>query len=151
MNVLYTLRSFVIPLKMFPELEKQASCSMCGKCCEAIRLPMPYESFEYPSIYKGAPFMHENFVPMTSSEAFDINPNLIRFTLEGELMESYYYSCKMYDKETKKCNAHDTRPEVCSGFPWYGHSINNQTLGMHLECSYWNDVPVEYWPTGVNI
>lgn len=148
----------MIPLKMFPELEKQASCSMCGKCCEAIRLPMSHEKFspDYTEVlYVDKEFMFDNFVPMSQEEALSINPQLLMGKVhpDGKYEESpgFYYSCKMYDKETKKCNAHDLRPKVCREFPWYGNSINNHSLGMHLSCSYWQDVPVEYWASGVNI
>lgn len=140
----------MIPLKMFPELEKTADCSMCGKCCEAILIPVSSEEMKPDSgiRFRDGDFMRENFVPMTQEEAFRINPNLAD---PLSIEKKYYYSCKQYDKTTKLCGAHENRPQVCSGFPWYGNSINNQSLLMHKECSYWLDVPVEAWPSGVEV
>lgn len=142
----------MIPLRMFPDLEKTAGCNMCGKCCEAIRLTVPHEHFAPSSgyRYRDADFIWENFIPMSKEEALAINPNLFEAGLDEET-ESYYYSCKLYDKDTKLCKAHDKRPHTCRGFPWYGNPINNHSLQMHLTCSYWLDVPVEAWPSGVDI
>lgn len=142
------------PLEMFHDLEPQAKCNMCGKCCEVIALPIPPEHLDPASgmRYVDSKFMFENFVPVDAETARSINPHII---IESEELlngtEQYFYTCKQYDKENKLCMAHEQRPHVCSGFPWYNKPIHNIALRMHMSCSYWEDVPVEAWPDGVMI
>lgn len=139
----------MIELQMFPELEKTASCNMCGKCCESILIQVSPEDLQNPkNRYKDREFMAANFKPMTKETALSINPDLVdpRHPDEG-----FYYSCEKYDKESKLCTAHEERPHTCYSFPFYDSPINNQSLLMHKSCSYWLDVPVEAWPEGVNV
>jgi Fe-S-cluster containining protein len=36
------------------------------------------------------------------------------------LMLSWFYSCDLYDVESKRCTDWDNRPNQCRGYPWYG-------------------------------
>ena len=137
----------MIPLQMFPELDKVAGCNMCGKCCEVINLPVSHEEFKV-GFYRDGEFILKYWKPISEEEALRINQH-IRHGVDGT--PSFYYTCDKYDVSTKLCTAHTERPSVCSQFPWYGKPINNQALSMHLNCSYWLDVPVEAWPNGVEI
>jgi Fe-S-cluster containining protein len=100
-------------------------CNMCGKCCEAIRLMIPPEQFaEYgPNAEEGSNyrFVYEHWRNISEDEAFRRNP-LLRMQKEAGLVngEVWYYECDMYDPVTHKCKAHDTRPHVCRGYPFYG-------------------------------
>jgi hypothetical protein len=34
--------------------------------------------------------------------------------------DKHYYRCTLFDPATRRCTAHDTRPDTCRGYPWYG-------------------------------
>lgn len=40
----------------------------------------------------------------------------------GEMvpMETHFYSCDLFDPETRRCTAYDQRPPICRDYPWYG-------------------------------
>lgn len=94
-------------------------CNMCGKCCEAIRLNMSPDEMSYGNS-KDLFFVRRHWHPIAEPDAFAINP-VLRLQAEAAIVPSprYYYTCDMYDKATKRCMAHDERPDVCSRYPWY--------------------------------
>lgn len=59
------------------------------------------------------------------------------------------YSCDAFDQVTRLCMAHDERPPVCSGYPWYGtepDDVHISALGG--QCSYLLDVAPDRRPEG---
>lgn len=69
-----------------------------------------------------------------------------------------FYECDAFDPVARVCTAHDTRPQICSGFPWYTEPPYSQapdwkpqadTLYSWRRCSFWADVPRETWPDDV--
>jgi Fe-S-cluster containining protein len=62
-----------------------------------------------------------------------------------------YYTCDQFDGERSLCMAHDTRPPICSGFPWYGAEPGTKGMINRAlrRCGYWADVPRERWPVTV--
>jgi len=141
----------MIELRMFPDLKPEASCNMCGYCCTAISIPIsPADLKDMSKRLRDQEKMAEFFIPITEEEAIRRNP-AISAKHEASTEERFFYECSQYNEDTKLCGAHENRPSVCSGFPWYGNTINNVALIMHKKCSYWADVPVEAWPEGVEI
>lgn len=59
------------------------------------------------------------------------------------------YSCDRFDPATRLCTAHDGRPAVCSGFPWYGRDPDDEHIkALPAHCSYLADVPPDQRPEG---
>lgn len=58
---------------------------------------------------------------------------------------SFFYRCDWYDPDTRECRAHDQRPPICSGFPWYGDRPD-PLKAMPPECGYLVDVGREPVP-----
>lgn len=56
------------------------------------------------------------------------------------------YSCDQYDPETKLCGAHEDRPPVCSGYPWYHKGVGYGVPAMNPQCSYLLDVAPDKRP-----
>jgi hypothetical protein len=56
-------------------------------------------------------------------------------------------TCDMYDSESGLCTAQDSKPPVCSRYPWYGREPDDGT-GMPLRCSYLADLPPDRRPDG---
>jgi len=132
----------------------RGKCGMCGKCCEAIHIPMSPERIAESAKYGGdAKFVHENWTPITKEEAFAINPKIesneewARQNWPGKpedpYKDMYFYTCDRLDKEKGLCTVHETRPRVCSGYPWYGVLPNETMLWYSDDCGYIVDVEDE--------
>lgn len=70
---------------------------------------------------------------------------------DDDLDESLW-SCDRFDAATRECAAHDGRPPVCRGYPWYrdGPTAGRAAL-LPSMCSYALDVPPAWrregaWP-----
>jgi Fe-S-cluster containining protein len=130
-------------------------CNRCGKCCEAIRLV----DFSPEYLHNGAQnirlkaengekledwerdylFLDEHWHPITEDEAFLRNP-MLRMQKEYGLVnrkDLSYYSCDMYDAKSHLCMAHDKRPTVCSGYPYYGREAPSEYFTWYSPtCGY---------------
>jgi Fe-S-cluster containining protein len=113
-------------------------CAMCGACCNPVRLPRP---------------KHLQFQGDDESLTFSMK-HWRELPMNGE--PYVRYRCDMYDSETRECKAHEDRPPVCSGFPWYGKKVRTSMAthapvdegpgGAKLHCSFMADVPPEWRP-----
>jgi Fe-S-cluster containining protein len=54
-----------------------------------------------------------------------------------------HWACDRFDTATRLCTAHDDRPPVCSGFPWYSSQPGGERID-HLPraCTYVTRTPV---------
>lgn len=55
--------------------------------------------------------------------------------------------CDMFDRESRMCTAHDRRPPVCRGYPWYGRDAVSGRF-LPARCSYLADLPPQRRPEG---
>ena len=59
------------------------------------------------------------------------------------------YRCDRFDPETLLCTAHDERPPVCRGFPWYGDGPSvERAANLDPACSFLLDVKPTDRPEG---
>lgn len=50
--------------------------------------------------------------------------------------------CDMFDQGTRTCTAYNSRPPVCSRFPWYGDGPSAERAApLPPQCSFLADVP----------
>jgi Fe-S-cluster containining protein len=107
---------------------------MCGDCCENIALSTDHgtiikrlaQGYGTGRWRKDAVFILNNMRPTGRS------------TRQGKMVKQVL-SCAKFDSVTRKCTAHDDRPELCSGYPWYkGEPITGDTT-MGGRCSYLGD------------
>lgn len=109
-------------------------CSKCGLCCDRILLgfdpqdraaqrlagPLePWEKHQYE-------FLRDHWTVLSHDESCVVR-------------------CDRFDPATRECLAYDDRPDICSGYPWYGHdplSRMNKDVRQVLppQCSYTADV-----------
>lgn len=62
----------------------------------------------------------------------------------------FVYRCLKFDEVNRVCTAHDERPPMCSGYPWYGREPDPGSINRdETRCSYWLDVDPEERPEGV--
>lgn len=122
-------------------------CSRCGDCCDPVIVT--FDPQEYAA---------EALTRLDGKEADDWARHQIEFfrdhwrskstyesTVNGEPVTVHRVECDQFDRATRSCGAHDNRPQVCSGFPWYGrepHSAEAQPCASSLSprCSYNADV-----------
>ncbi len=73
-------------------------------------------------------FMADNAVYLGQGTAARRPMRIERPEFALQVAESHYYTCKLFDAEAGNCTAYDTRPKVCSGYP-YGRPC------LYTECT----------------
>lgn len=104
-------------------------CSKCGDCCENIHVGMDMNKIRRIAYQVPAhPEWQSGWVKFNESiESARFALNVWKFEREGREGGSIF-SCPRFDAEARLCTAHDERPPVCSGFPWYGDDPNPEDL-----------------------
>ena len=115
----------------------------CTKCCEAITLPFSRKKllegarkFESPD----AIFILANWKPMSKRAAKKKNPYLFRrFPKLRSRKHWSLYSCKALTADG--CSKYNERPNVCSGYPFYGKPPTGGAPDYHPNCTEWVMIP----------
>ena len=79
---------------------------MCGDCCDPVWYP-----FGPADIRQSA----------ATTRAADLVFAAAHWHATGERDDDgrHAYRCDRFDRETRLCTAHDERPPICRGYPWY--------------------------------
>lgn len=126
-------------------------CSKCGDCCRVIPVNATKKRFAEKAAAGetgSSPFILQHWHRISREEARRRNPHF-----GGATPGHYYYECDMFDPVKNECMAHDSRPQVCRGFPWYGDSPADRLyrIGPFPRCSFWADVPAAERPAYVQM
>jgi Fe-S-cluster containining protein len=119
-------------------------CSRCGDCCDPVIVTFdPQEraaerlanlSFVAPAwAWHQFEFLRDHWRTVDTYES----------TERGRPVTVHRVECDQFDRATRTCGAHDDRPQVCSGFPWYGREpdVDSAIAGsLSPRCSYNADV-----------
>lgn len=106
---------------------------MCGDCCEDIRISVDLRSIRQSLASgkvagkwaKDANFILTNMIPDGTVKR---DGGRVKQTLQ----------CAKFDKETRKCTAHNDRPDMCRQYPYYGRKPSaDSTMGGR--CSFLAD------------
>lgn len=120
-------------------------CARCGSCCDPVILMFDPQERAAERLGSGEPLedwstqQYEFFRDhWTSTSTFEDD-------LDGEPVTVHRVRCDQYDPDTRSCMAHDTRPQVCSEFPWYGRDPNSEgsrhiAHALAPQCSFNADV-----------
>lgn len=112
-------------------------CARCGDCCTNIQLSAAVAA-NLDKLRAGEP------LPENSDPSYMF---VLEHWLEEERQEdgTAIHSCDRLDAATMMCLAHEDRPPVCSGFPFYGNEVpTDEQIGkMHTRCSYALDIAPE--------
>jgi Fe-S-cluster containining protein len=139
-------------------------CSMCGNCCERIYTGWNLEYLadkaikweNGPDPTKDLAGFYQWMRDATTWENIDLEEML---RTRRNAVENYRFvkvhwesrndtppedghenwNCKMFDTETRMCNAHGDRPPVCSGYPWYGGKPKRDA-DLSPQCSFNADI-----------
>lgn len=129
-------------------------CGGCGACCDPVWLAMdPLEVARCLALdAAGRRF---------STREGEVN---VRFIAEHMTPlvpqpESYYdgepaatsghtaWRCDKYDPVSRLCTAHDDRPPICRGYPWYGDEPRGNATAVLPGCSHlWDLKPGDRGP-----
>ncbi len=117
-------------------------CNQCGACCRVLTLEQsPAEVQAIAAVTKvlGIPSDHifaaEHWHPLTREEAMQRNP----FYTSRLAPDAHLYACDQLGADGR-CQAYETRPLVCRGYPWYDQPPKHMVL-PDKECTYAEDLP----------
>ena len=102
---------------------------MCGDCCDPVWYPLGPADLRQSSLTAvGGP--HE---PDLVFAAAHWRPT-------GEVRDGLHgYSCDRFDSDTRLCTAHEERPPICRGYPWYDGEPGEH-VRLPLRCSFRADL-----------
>lgn len=52
---------------------------------------------------------------------------------------SFVWDCAKFDSVTRECTAHESRPPICSGYPWYGKPPYRES-NLSPQCTFNADI-----------
>lgn len=122
-------------------------CSRCGDCCDPVTIAFdPQEraaaklaelTFAHPGwVWHQWEFFRDHWRSESSYEDVDT---------DGTPVTVHRVRCDQFNRDTRECMAHADRPQVCSGFPWYGRPASEwpgspQAASFSPRCSFNADV-----------
>lgn len=139
-------------------------CSRCGNCCERIYTGWNLEYLgKRAAAWEKGPDPTKSLVEfeewLRKDEGWGTESLETMLRVRKEAVENYAFvkthwvsrnstppedghenwNCTMFDTETRMCNAHEDRPPVCSGYPWYGHKPKRDA-DLSPQCSFNADI-----------
>lgn len=108
-------------------------CARCGDCCEHILMSGEFD----PELLR----------VVRDSDA-DVSVAFIKthWTLTDVVKDEHgapqatVWNCDRFDSKNRICTAHDDRPPICVGYPWYDREPGPGRM-LPLKCSYAWDIP----------
>jgi Fe-S-cluster containining protein len=120
-------------------------CNQCGACCRVIkadRSPEEIGAMAALTAAIGIPsdfaFIAAHWHALSRDEAMRRNP----FYVARLPPEAHLYRCDQLGADGR-CLAHDTRPFVCRGYPWYGERPRDMPLA-DPQCGYAYEQVMEF-------
>ena len=101
-------------------------CSRCGDCCDPVWYP-----------YGPADLRQLN----ERVDSPDVRFAVAHWRATGEQRDDgHAYTCDFFDATTRLCTAHDERPPICRGYPWYDEPPARRLVVLPVQCSYRADL-----------
>lgn len=121
-------------------------CNNCGGCCDPVMLPYSRIQAETagPDMDPlNRRWVLEDLTPISRREGMARSPYVKdgltilgdQRTGEAHWFWSFFYDCKHYDAENKRCTNYENRPPICRDYPWYDGGVDTQKA-LPLECSF---------------
>jgi Fe-S-cluster containining protein len=86
---------------------------------------------------RNARWVRSELTEISRAEAYKRLPNL-----KGKVgRQQGTYICSNFDGDTNMCRAHNDKPSICAGFPWYGKEPHKGALDGLPNCGYRVDLP----------
>jgi Fe-S-cluster containining protein len=102
-------------------------CSACGDCCDPVWYPWGAADIRQAAARQPGstdlPFISRHWHPT------------------GETRDGMHaYRCDFFDGESRLCTAHDRRPPICRGYPWYDAKPGSRLVVLPAACAFRADV-----------
>lgn len=118
-------------------------CAGCGDCCETVvpntSVPDLRRKLQNPRLAGAARREYTKIVNMLTERADPVFPSGKR----GRPGKPAY-RCRHFNAQTRRCEAHDERPLMCRGYPWYPPGgplpLNRIPADLSPRCSFIADV-----------
>lgn len=123
-----------------------ADCARCGDCCDPVIVTFDPKEWATRRLAEDGDTMpdwgrhqYRFFLDhWTSTSTFED-------TCDGKPVTVHRVRCDQFNSDTRECMAHDDKPRVCSGFPWYGRTPDDPDCSpvasaLSPRCSYNADV-----------
>jgi len=101
-------------------------CRRCGKCCE--ELTLDFSEFDLPG--------EETSFRIRITKNGDKEFIEKHWTIEKIGTHKIWYSCEFFNKETKRCNNYEGRPDVCKNYPIYTKSTRIPSKQLKDGCGF---------------
>jgi Fe-S-cluster containining protein len=106
-------------------------CSCCGDCCDPVWFPL------------GPADIRQGSVTATSApHAANLSFATRHWSATGARDEDgrHAYRCDAFDVVSRRCTAHDERPPICRGYPWYESGPDAHSPRLPERCAFRADV-----------
>ncbi len=122
-------------------------CARCGDCCDPVILPVHPHTWARQQLdgdrelSQRARYQYEFWLEHWQPIGVLVSED------DDAVVVAHQVACDQFDHERRLCMAHDSQPDVCSGFPWYGRPEDDiegrQPIADSLSprCSFNADVP----------
>ena len=115
-------------------------CNRCGDCCENMELNFTKGELRDFVARRGDGGATTPIAQAHLANAYFI---LRHWHRSGGGGTKTRYACDRFDAATRLCTAHEDRPPICQGFPWYGAPPPVGTVvRLPRRCSFNADVGV---------
>lgn len=114
----------------------ELNCGSCTQCCKAIHIR---RSPDIKSLNgSDAKFIRANWKKISIRRAKKINPYIFsrgKIIVKKVKRDMQFYRC--VNLTPTGCAAYESRPPVCSGYPYYGNTPNhNMAKDYSADCVY---------------
>jgi Fe-S-cluster containining protein len=98
-------------------------CSACGDCCDPVWYPW------------GAADIRQR--ADRDLDNADLTFIAAHWRATGERHDDLHaYACDRFDPESRLCTAHDERPPICRGYPWYDETPGRRLVVLPQACAF---------------
>lgn len=125
----------------------------CGACCDPVVLP--YSRAEVQRSMPGEwddprtrDFVLNDLTPIRRRDGLQraayLSSGVTVLGAPGTpgavvLAWSFFYECRHFDQESRRCTNYEGRPDVCREYPWYGEAPD-PAKALPVECIYRDDL-----------
>ncbi len=120
-------------------------CNRCGSCCENLQLN--FTKAELRAFARGGDAVATT--PLTRDHLANARFILAHWHRASGGGSATKYACDAFDPSTRLCTAHQDRPPICAGYPWYDAPPGVRTRRLPPACSFNADVGVAVQVSGV--
>ncbi len=106
-------------------------CSRCGDCCDPVWYPLSPADIRQGAVTAAG-----------TTHAADLEFAAAHWAHTGAVDDDgrYAYACDRFDQHARLCTAHDERPPICRGYPWYDGATTTLVL-LPARCAFRADLP----------